>query len=57
MSDSRDVEREARIGEMCLWIGTWEGGDHHHKLIDIKIEETFPTCPRCGRAISWTYLH
>jgi hypothetical protein len=42
---------------MCLRIGTWEGGDQHHELIDIKVGETFPTCPHCGRAIDWTYLH
>ena len=60
MSDSPDGEHEedeARTGEMCLRIGRWEGGDQHHELIDIKVGETFPTCPYCGRAIGWTYLH
>jgi hypothetical protein len=42
---------------MCSRIGTWEGGDQHRELIDIKVGETFPTCPYCGRAIGWTYLH
>jgi hypothetical protein len=57
MSQSPDGEHEARPGEMCSRIGTWEGGDQHHELIDIKAGEMFPTCPYCGRAIGWTYLH
>jgi hypothetical protein len=57
MSQSPDREHEARTGEMCSRIGTWEGGDQHHELIDIKVGEKFPICPYCGRAIVWTYLH
>jgi F420H(2)-dependent quinone reductase len=45
MSNSPDVEHEARTGEICSRIGTWEGGDQHDELIDIKVGETFPTCP------------
>ena len=42
---------------MCLRIGTWQGGDVHHDLIDIKAGQTFPAYNTCGRAIDWTYLH
>jgi hypothetical protein len=42
------VENEARTGETCSWIGTWECGDLHHELIDIMVGETFPTSPNCG---------
>jgi len=57
MADPPDAEHEARTGETCSLIGTWEGGDQHHGLIDIKVGETFPTCPSCGCPIDWTYLH
>jgi hypothetical protein len=56
-TDTAKPPTEARTGEMCSRIGTWEGGDQHHELIDIKVGETFPSCPSCGRAIGWTYLH
>ncbi len=57
MSYSPGGEHVARTGEMCLRIGTWEGGDVHHDLTDIKAGQTFPACPTCGRAIGLTYLH
>ena len=42
-----------RTGQKCPRSGIWQGDDSHRERIALSLNEVFPPCRDCKRAVDW----